>query len=90
MKIRNMQRVNQGNDNLTKAIFDVDFKIMVVPDWKLMSDRKGGLWAAAPRKNNGRDGAIRITDTKIMDVITAQARDVYEKGAREGQDVSIG
>jgi hypothetical protein len=90
MKIRNMQRINIGNDNLTKAIFDVDFKVMVVPDWKLMSDRKGGLWAAAPRKNNGRDGAVRITDPKIMDVITHAAREVFESGGKEGGDVALG
>ena len=77
MKIVNLQRINDGNGNLTKALFDIDFGILVVPDWRLMSDGKGGLWPVVPRDRTGKVGAVRIKDDKIMEVIGQAARDVY-------------
>jgi hypothetical protein len=77
MRIVNMQRINDGNGNLTKAIFDIDFGVMVIPDFKLMSDKKGGLWAVVPRDRSGREGAIRVKDAEFLDVITHAAREVY-------------
>jgi hypothetical protein len=89
MKIVNMQRINQDKDNLTKAVFDIDFGIMVIPDWKLMSDRKGGLWAVVPRDRTGKMGAVRIKDHKIMEVITQAARDVFDCGKKNGVECEI-
>lgn len=90
MKIVNLQKVNQGNGNPnTKAIFDVDFGIMVIPNWKLRSDSKGFLWAVTPRDRTGKMGAVRIKDHKIMDVITNAAREVYEMDKRSGVELKI-
>lgn len=89
MKIVNMQRINQGKENLTKAIFDIDFGVMVIPDWKLMSDRKGGLWVVVPRDRTGKTGSVRIKDTKIMDIITNAARELYDSGLIIGNDYAI-
>ena len=84
MKIINMQRLNPGSDNLTKAIFDIDFGVMVIPDFKLMSDKKGGLWVVVPRSRSGREGAIRVKDHEFLDVITYAAREVYAGREKQG------
>lgn len=84
MKIVNLQRINQGNTGLTKAIFDIDFGVMVIPDFKLMSDKKGGLWVVVPRSRSGKDGAIRVKDHEFLEVITQAAREVYEGKGKQG------
>lgn len=94
MKIIDMHRIKNPQGKI-RAFFAIDFGHILVRDCKLIQGADG-LWAAMPnlryKDKNGQEkfaGIVQIKDTKIMDVITNAARDLYEASGKEGENVEL-
>jgi DNA-binding cell septation regulator SpoVG len=94
MKVVNLYKIPNATGRI-KATFSIDFGIILVRDCKLIENGNGQLWAAMPNRSymeNGQKkfaGIVQIKDTKIMDVITNAAREVYEAGQMNGVNYEL-
>jgi DNA-binding cell septation regulator SpoVG len=94
MKIVNLYKIPNTPGRI-KATFSIDFGILLIRDCKLISGQDGDLWAAMPNRSymeNGQKkfaGIVQIKDTKIMDVITNAARELFESGGMSGVEYEI-
>ncbi|RPI52219.1 MAG: hypothetical protein EHM49_05960 [Deltaproteobacteria bacterium] len=97
MQIINLRKIERNpaeRGGKIKAVFDIDFGHILVRGCKLI-EGSNGLWAAMPSRtylDKGQkkwESVVQIKDTKIMDVLTHGAREIYEKGDKEGERQEI-
>jgi DNA-binding cell septation regulator SpoVG len=94
MKIVNLYKA-PGVGGRIRATFAIDFGIILIRDCKLIAGDKGELWVAMPNRSymeGGQKkfaGIVQIKDTKILDVITNAARDVFYSGKADGLEHEI-
>ena len=94
MRIINLWKISKAPGRI-KATFSIDFGILIIRDCKLIEGDRGELWAAMPNRTYTENGVkkfagiVQIKETKIMDVITNAARDVYDRGKKDGVECEI-
>lgn len=95
MRIVSLYKIPKPTGRI-KAEFCIDFGIILIRGCKLIEGDRGQLWAAMPSKEytdkQGKRkfaGVVEITDTKIMDVITNAAREVFYNNKKDSDNYEL-